>query len=186
MRINYVGELGWELHCAEADQVALYGQLLAAAREVGAGPVGARALGSLRIEKGYGSWGREYTPEYWPQESGLDRLVRTDKGAFLNRDAYVGLAQRPARARLVMLKVEADGTDATGGEPIFLPDGTPVGHVSSGAYGYFVGMSLAMGYVETGRATPGDRLTVAILGRDHDAILLDRPPFDADGERLRA
>ncbi|MBB3770370.1 dimethylglycine dehydrogenase [Angulomicrobium tetraedrale] len=186
LRVSFTGDLGWELHCAEADQTTLYGALLDAGRELGAGPVGGRALASLRIEKGYGSWGREYSPEYWPQETGLDRLVKLDKGDFLNRDAYLAIADRPARSRLVMLKVEAEGTDATGGEPIFLADGTPVGHVSSGAYGYSVGMSLALGYVEAGRAAPGDRLTVAILGRDHPAVLLDAPPFDAAGARLRA
>ncbi len=186
LRVSFTGDLGWELHCAEADQVALYSALLTAADEFGAGPVGSRALGSLRIEKGYGSWSREYSPEYWPQETGLDRLIKLDKGEFLNRAAYVELADRPARDRLVMLKVEAVEADATGGEPIFLPDGTPVGHVSSGAYGYSVGMSLALGYLKSGSAKPGDKLTVAILGRPHEAVLLEQPPFDPEGLRLRA
>jgi dimethylglycine dehydrogenase len=141
---------------------------------------------SLRVEKGYGSWGREYSPEYWPQEVKLDRLIKLEKGAFLNRDAYLGIADRPARDELIMIAIEAKNADASGGEPIFLPDGTPVGQVTSGAYGYSVGMSLALGYVKAGTAKSGDALTVAILGQPHPAVLLERPPFDPEGRRLRA
>ncbi|WP_292279124.1 glycine cleavage T C-terminal barrel domain-containing protein, partial [Mesorhizobium sp.] len=68
----------------------------------------------------------------------------------------------------------------------FLPDGTPIGQVSSGAYGYFVDQSLAMGYVKAGTAKAGDKVTVAILGRPHDAVLLAHPPFDPEGKRLRS
>lgn len=185
LRVSFTGDLGWELHCAESDQIALYSALLEAGRSIDAGPVGSRALMSLRIEKGYGSWSREYSPEYWPQESGLERLVRMDKGDFLNREAYAAIAGKPPRDRLVMLSIAARDADATGGEPIFLPDGMPVGQVSSGAYGYSVGMSLALGYIKNETAKPGDRVTVAILGQPHDAILLERPPFDPDGKRLR-
>ena len=129
---------------------------------------------SLRIEKGYGSWGREYSPEYWPQEVGLDRLVKMDKGDFLNRDAYAG-HRRPAAARRAGHAGDRDGgADASGGEPIFLADGTPVGQVSSGAYGHSVGMSLAMGYVKAGSAKAGDTVSVAILGRPHKAVILER------------
>jgi dimethylglycine dehydrogenase len=186
LRVSFTGDLGWELHCAEGDQIALYGALLEAGREVNAGPVGSRALMSLRIEKGYGSWSREYSPEYWPQETGLERLIRMDKGDFLNRSAYSAIAEKPPRDRLVILSITAKDADASGGEPIFLPDSTPIGQVTSGAYGYTVGKSLALGYVKNNGVKPGDKLTVAILGRPHDAILLEHPPFDPEGKRLRA
>ncbi|CAN7332188.1 GcvT family protein [Mesorhizobium caraganae] len=186
LRVSFTGDLGWELYCPVADQVALYGALLKAGSEVGAGPVGSRALMSLRVEKGYGSWSREYSPEYWPQEVKFDRLVKMDKGAFLNRDAYAAIAEKPARDQLIMLSIAAKDADATGGEPIFLPDGTPIGQVSSGAYGYFVEQSLALGYVKAGSAKAGDKVSVAILGRPHDAVLLSEPPFDPEGKRLRA
>ncbi|TIU01150.1 MAG: FAD-dependent oxidoreductase [Mesorhizobium sp.] len=186
LRVSFTGDLGWELYCEEKDQTALYNALLDAARQEGGGPVGSRALMSLRVEKGYGSWGREYSPEYWPQEVKFDRLIKMDKGDFLNRDAYAALASKPARDELIMISIEAKDADATGGEPIFLPDGTPVGQVTSGAYGYHVGMSLALGYVKAGSVKSGDAVTVAILGRPHNAVLLERPPFDPDGKRLRA
>ncbi|MFZ1469030.1 MAG: FAD-dependent oxidoreductase [Paracoccaceae bacterium] len=184
IRVSFTGDLGWELHCDAADQIALYTALLDAGRPLGAGPVGSRALGSLRIEKGYGSWGREYSPEYWPQESGLDGLIKPDKD-FLNKSAWSAIADQPPRDRMVMLEIDATTADATGGEPIFLPDGTPIGQVSSGAYGYSVGKSLAIGYVKAAFYQPGLAVDVAILGHPHPAHLLGKPPFDAEGKRLR-
>ncbi|MEO0372240.1 MAG: glycine cleavage T C-terminal barrel domain-containing protein, partial [Pseudomonadota bacterium] len=182
------GDLGWELHCAAQDQEALYAALLEAGEAVGAGPVGSRALMSLRLEKGYGSWSREYSPEYWPHEVGFARLCKMDKD-FLNRDAARVAMETPPREALVLMQLDeadvtASGADATGGEPIFFK-GTGVGRVTSGAYGYTVGMSLAMGYVTSGTALPGDDVDVMVLGQPHRATVLAAPPFDPAGHRLR-
>ncbi|SDE33525.1 GcvT family protein [Ruegeria marina] len=185
IRVSFTGDLGWELHCAEGDQVRLYTALIAAAREIGGGPVGSRALGSLRIEKGYGSWGREYSPEYWPQEVALERLIKADK-EFLNKAAWLKIKDNPVREVLSVFEIEAaHGADASGGEPIFTPDGRPVGRVTSGAYGYSVGKSLAIGYANPAVASPGDALEVYLLGKPHKAVLLAEPPFDPAGARLR-
>ena len=186
IRVSFTGDLGWELHCAVDDQVALYEILLEAAAAHGGGPVGGRALGALRIEKGYGSWGREYSPEYWPQEAGLHGLIKLDKN-FLNKEAYLKISNTPPRESLTMFEVDVtDNADANGGEPIFLADGTPVGRVTSGSYGYTVGKSLAIGYAREGVVSAGDRVEIFILGKPHAATVLDKPPFDAGGERLRA
>ena len=187
LRVSFTGDLGWELHCAAGDQQRLYAALLEAGKAVGAGPVGSRALMSLRLEKGYGSWGREYSPEYWPQEVGLEGLVKFDK-PFLNRDAAAEAMAKPARERMVVLALdEADVTasnaDATGGEPIFL-NGAGIGRVSSGGYGYGVNRSLALASIKAGN--PGDRVEVMVLGRPHGAEILAEPPFDPKGARLRA
>jgi len=185
IRVSFTGDLGWELHCDEADQAALYDALLEAAKEHGGGPVGGRALGSLRIEKGYGSWGREYSPEYWPQETGMTRLIKLDKD-FLNKDAYLRISNAAPRQLLTMFEIDADNNaDASGSEPIFLGDGTPVGHVTSGAFGYSVGKSLALGYVTAGIVSPGDEVEVHILGQPHRARVLAEPPFDGAGLKLR-
>ncbi len=186
IRVSFTGDLGWELHCAEEDQVTLYTALLQAAKAEDGGPVGGRALGSLRIEKGYGSWGREYSPEYWPQEVALDRLIKLDKD-FLNKEAYLAVKDNSPRERLSVFEVEiTDDADASGGEPIFLPDGTPVGRVTSGAFGYSVGKSLALGFVKDGTAVAGDSVEIFILGKPHRAKLLAEPPFDPKGLKLRA
>jgi len=184
LRVSFTGDLGWELHCPAADQPRLYAALLEAGAPLGAGPVGARALMSLRLEKGYGSWGRDYSPEYWPQESGLSGLVRADKD-FLNRPAWAAIADRPPRETLTLLEVDAGEADAAGGEPVFLPDGTPLGQVSSGGYGHAVERSLALAYLRAGAVAPGETVHVALLGRPHAARVLERPPFDPDGLRLR-
>lgn len=184
LRVSFTGDLGWELHCRTKDQVALYTALLDAGRNLGAGPVGSRALMSLRIEKGYGSWSREYSPEYWPQEVGFERLCKLDKD-FLNKDAYVALKDNPAREMLSIIEVlDVTDADATGGEPIFLSDGTPVGRVTSGTYGYTIEKSLALGFLKG--VEPGAEVDVMILGKPHRGIVLAEPPFDPAGARLRA
>ena len=187
LRVSFTGDLGWELHCKTKDQAALYAALLEAGEQFGAGPVGSRALMSLRVEKGYGSWSREYSPEYWPQEVGLDRLCKMEK-SFLNKEAVAETLAKEPREHLVLLALDAEATDAsnadaTGGEPIF-KDGQGIGRVTSGAYGYSVGMSLALGYVANAQA--GDEVDVMVLGRPHKAVVLNEPPFDPKGERLRA
>ena len=189
LRVSFTGDLGWELHCRTEDQETLYRALLEAGRAVGAAPVGARALMSLRLEKGYGSWSREYSPEYFPHEVGLAGLCKMDKD-FLHKDAARRAMAEPPRETLVLIHldeaaVSASNADATGGEPI-LQNGAPVGRVTSGAYGYWVGMSLALGYVRAGSAAPGDAVEVMVLGRAHPARILPAPPFDPDGARLRA
>ena len=183
LRVSFTGDLGWELHCKTEDQLRLYDALIEAGKEFGAGPVGSRALMSLRVEKGYGSWSREYSPEYWPQEVGLDRLIKMDK-EFLNKDVYAALADNAPRETLSIIEVlNVDQADATGGEPIF-KDGVGIGRVTSGAYGYSVGMSLALGFVRGVAA--GDMVDVMVLGQPHKATVLAEPPFDPKGARLRA
>lgn len=188
LRVSFTGDLGWEIHCRQEDQARVYAALLEAAKASGGGPVGSRALMALRIEKGYGSWGREYSPEYWPQEVGLAPLIKINK-EFLHKSSYLKVKDNAPREVLSLIHVQDTGTaeaaaDATGGEPVFLPDGTPVGRVTSGAYGYGVGMSLAMGYLKDTPA--GTAVDVMILGRPHRGVVLSEPPFDPQGKALRA
>ena len=171
IRVSFTGDLGWELHCAETDQMTLYTALLEAAAQHGGGPAGGRALGALRIEKGYGSWGREYSPEYWPQEAGLERLIKLDKD-FLNKDAYLKISNTPPREKLTMFEVEAsENADASGGEPIFLADGTPVGRVTSGAYGYGVGKSPPLAIPSTSWSR---MVTGLVMPASHAATVLGK------------
>ncbi|MEL6432214.1 MAG: FAD-dependent oxidoreductase [Pseudomonadota bacterium] len=189
LRVSFTGDLGWELHCKTEDQDRLYGALLETAKEFEAGPVGARALMSLRVEKGYGSWSREYSPEYFPHEVGLAALCKMDKD-FLHKEAARQAMMKPPREHMVLIHIDEDavgasGADATGGEPI-RKSGKPVGRVTSGTYGYTVGKSLALGYVRAGTAEPGDEVEVMVLGQPHKGIILNEPPFDPKGEKLRA
>jgi len=190
LRVSFTGDLGWELHCATEDQAQLYSALLEAGKDFSAGPVGARALMSMRVEKGYGSWSREYSPEYFPHEVGFAPLCKLDKD-FLNKEAAEKAMAEPEREELVLIHIdEADVTasnaDATGGEPIRDVNGIPVGRVTSGTYGYTVGMSLALGYVKAGTVKAGDAVEVMVLGKPHAGRILHEPPFDPKGEKLRA
>jgi dimethylglycine dehydrogenase len=186
LRVSFTGDLGWEIYVDEAKQLDLYDALLETGADLGVRPVGGRSLLSLRVEKGYGSWGREYSPEYWPQEVGLDRLIKLDKPDFLGRAAYLKLKDKPPREKLVTFEVQTTTADANGGEPIFTPDGEPVGRVSSGAFGHSVGASIALGVVKTAHAIPGAESDIAILGIPHPATLLGAPTFDPEGARLRS
>ena len=185
IRVSFSGDLGWEVYVPLEHQLSLYDALFEAGKDLGIRAIGSRSLLSLRVEKGYGSWSREYSPEYWPQEVGLDRLIKLDKPEFLGREAYIALKDNPPREKLVIVEVETTNADANGGEPVFLRDGTPVGRVSSGAYGHTVDMSLALCFIKTEHAAAGTELDVAILGLPHAGRILEKPPFDPDGERLR-
>jgi len=187
LRVSFTGDLGWEVYCNTADQKALYTALLEAGKEFGAGPVGSRALMAMRVEKGYGSWSREYSPEYWPHEQGMDRLCKMDKD-FLNKAALQAVLAQEPREQMVLLHlneaaVTASNADATGGEPVF-KDGNGIGRVTSGAYGYSVGFSLALAMVKD--VGPGDEVEVMVLGQPHKAKILHQPPFDPTGKKLRA
>ena len=187
LRVSFTGDLGWEVYCNTADQKAIYTALLEAGKEFGAGPVGSRALMAMRVEKGYGSWSREYSPEYWPHEQGMDRLCKMDKD-FLNKAALQAVLAQEPREQMVLLHlneaaVTASNADATGGEPVF-KDGNGIGRVTSGAYGYSVGFSLALAMVKD--VGPGDEVQVMVLGQPHKAKILHQPPFDPTGKKLRA
>lgn len=187
LRVSFTGDLGWELYCDKHNQLELYKLLIENASQIGGGPVGSRALMSLRLEKGYGSWGREYSPEYWPHEVGLERLI-ANKPNFINKNEVESVLALPAREQLVVLKLnEADvrksNADALGGEPIF-KDGYGIGRVTSGGYGYSVNMSLALGFVKG--IESGEEVDVMVLGKPHKAIVLSEPPFDPESSILRS
>ena len=183
LRVSFTGSLGWELHCNETDQVKLYEALLDVASHLGGGAVGSRALGSLRIEKGYGSWGREYSQEYWPQEVGLSGLIKPDKD-FLHKDAYLSVKDNPPREVLCVFEMEAGRADASGGEPIFTPDGQAVGRVTSGAYGYHVEKSLALGFANPQVAGPGNMVEIFVLGQPHKARILQPRSRNGTGSKM--
>ena len=187
LRVSFTGDLGYEIYVPETDQQALYQALLDAGQELSVRPVGSRALMSLRLEKGYGSWGREYSPEYWPQEVGLDRLIKLDKDEdFLGKQAYIELMDQPPRERLVVMRVDTPhNADPVGGEPIFSRSGDYIGRVSSGGYSYTTEQGLALGFLKPAYCEPGTAVDVSALGLPHNGTVLREAPFDPSGLRLR-
>ena len=189
IRVSFTGDLGFEIYVDEANQLDLYRSLLDIGKTHGIAPVGSRALGSMRIEKGYGSWGREYSPEWYPKESRMNALVKADKPSFHGKAAYLELMDKPPRQLLCGFTIKTepgpDGADAWGGEPIFRGD-QYVGRITSGSYSFTFNTSVALGYVDAEFAVPGDGFQVAVLGLPHEATLLAEPLFDPKGRRLRS
>ena len=162
LRVNFVGELGWELHHPIEYQLQIFDALMAVGEKFGLGQCGMRAMDSLRIEKSYRMWGQDLTTEYSALEAGLDRFVSLDKGAFVGREALLKQRRDGVPQRFVTLAVEADDADALGNEPIYR-DGRMVGRATAGAYGHAVKKSLALAYVEPEAAAPGTALEIEIL-----------------------
>ena len=190
-RLSYTGELGFELWVAPEYQRALFDALMAAGEEFGIALFGFRALMSLRLEKSYGTWFREYRPIYTPLEAGIERYLRLDH-EFIGRDAHEReVASGGPQRRLVTFVVEPDPddpADVLGDEPIW-HDGAVVGWVTSGAYGHTVSASLALGYVPAALAAPdgpGARgFEIEIIGRRRPARLQPEPVVDPRGLRMR-
>ncbi len=184
LRISFTGELGYEIYFPPEYQRALLAAIEASGEDLGVRLVGGRALGSLRIEKGFPSWGTELSPDYSPFEAGLGRFVKLDKPDFIGRDAALRLKQQAPDYRLSLLSVDATDADAWGGEPL-LRDGEYVGYVSSAAYGHCAGKSLALAYLKRDTASATDDLSVELIGEPHAVHLLDAPAVDPKGERMR-
>ncbi|MBA2255519.1 MAG: FAD-dependent oxidoreductase, partial [Chloroflexi bacterium] len=187
-RLSYTGDLGYELWVAPEHQRALFDLLLDAGAAHGMRLFGFRALMSLRLEKGYGTWFREYRPIYTPLEAGLTTYIDLDH-EFIGRAAHEAeLATGPAR-RLVTLIVDPDPDDPAdpiGDEPIW-HDGAVVGWVTSGGYAHHSRASVALGYVPAHLATPGavGGFEIEIIGRRRPARLQPEPLFDPEGRRMR-
>ncbi len=184
-RISFTGELGYEIWVPSDGQLVLYEALTAAGADLGLTLFGARALHSLRLEKSFGTWAREYRPIYTPAEAGLDRFVAVDKGEFIGRAAVLRDRQEPPKRRLVTLVVDAGDADAIGDEPVWHDDKV-VGWITSGGYGHCVGKSIAMGYVPSALAKASEQFEVEILGERRRAELAEHALHDPRGERMRA
>ena len=183
-RISFTGELGYEIWIPSDCQAALYDAMVAAGADLGLKHFGARTLNSLRLEKSFGNWAREYRPIYTPSEAGLDRFVDVSKSGFIGRDAVLhDRAQGPAR-RLVTFVVDAGDADAIGDEPVW-HDGKVVGWITSGGYGHCVGKSIALGYVPASLVSAASGFEIEILGERRSASIAREPLYDPKGERMR-
>ncbi len=183
-RISYTGDLGYEITVAAAHQVALHQALAEAGRGLSLRPFGMRAMMSLRLEKSFGAWLREYRPDYTAAETGLDRFISFKKNDFVGRDAAMAERDHPPARRLCTLVVDAADADAWGDEPIWR-DGEVVGFVTSGGYAHFVERSVALGFVPTEMAEAGAEFEIELLGELRPASLMTAPLFDPHGKRMR-
>jgi dimethylglycine dehydrogenase len=186
LRVNFVGELGWELHHPIETQNALFDLLMEAGRDFELKPFGIRAMDSLRLEKSYRLIPRELSIEYAALESGLGRFVHLDNRDFVGRDGLLAWQRRGFKNQLVTLEVAGvTDADARGSEPIYR-GAELVGRCTSGGFGWRIGKSLALAMVAPALAATGTEFEVAILGKRHRATIIPDSPFDPKNERLRS
>ena len=182
LRVNYVGELGWELHPPMEHLEELYDALQEAGAAFGLTDFGLYAVNSLRLEKGYRGWGAELTNEVTMIDADMARFLRLDKDDFTGKRAT--LEQQDRNFQLVYFEVDATDSDVRGSEPLYHGD-VCVGVTTSGGYGHYVRKSLGFGYVPPALAQPGTELGVDLLGERRPARVLKDPVYDPANERLR-
>jgi dimethylglycine dehydrogenase len=185
LRINYVGELGWELHVPIAQLENVYDLLWAAGEEFGIANFGMYALSSLGKEKAYYSWGVELINEITLIEAGMERFVDFDKGDFIGRDALIRRGGEQLAWKIAYFEVAAEDAEVRGGEPAY--DGEKVvGVTTSGAYGHAVQKSLGFVYLRPEYAIPGTTFDIQILGHRRPAKVLAEAAYDPQNKRLRS
>lgn len=184
LRVSYVGELGWELTTRADLGLRLWDTLWAAGQELGVIAGGRAAFNSLRLEKGYRSWGTDVTTEHDPYEAGLGFAVRLDRGEFIGRDALEQRRAESPQRKLGCLVLDDREVVVMGSEPVYT-DGSPVGYVTSADYGATVGASIAYAWLPAEIAVPGRQVEVEYFGERHAARVAEEPLFDPDMTRLR-
>jgi dimethylglycine dehydrogenase len=184
LRINYVGELGWELHIPMEKMMGVYEALTQAGARHDIRLFGTYAMNSLRMEKAYRAWGAELTSEVDLFEASMDRFVALEKPEFIGKSSMVARMRDGWRIKLVYLEVDAADADCLGNEPVY-HEGRLAGVTTSGAYGHLVKKSLAFAYVDPELAASGAPLDILMLGERRKARMLDEAAWDPLNKRLR-
>ncbi|RBI85115.1 glycine cleavage system protein T [Rhodosalinus halophilus] len=184
-RVSYTGDLGYEIFCDPMVQRALWTTLWEAGRPHGMKPFGMRAMMSLRLDRFFGSWGAEYSPDYTAAETGLDRFISWKKNVdFVGREAAERERRNGAARTLRPFEVDALDADVHAYEPIWI-GGEVKGFCTSGGYSHHADTAVALGLIPAEAAQPGLEVEIEILGEMRPARMLETPLFDPDGARLR-
>jgi dimethylglycine dehydrogenase len=184
-RAGFTGELGYEVWTTPDYFATLYDDILEAGRDLGLTHFGGRALSSLRLEKAYGSFNKDFRPDHTPGETGLDRFVDFSKAEFTGRAAALAERAAGAKRRFVVMEVADADAEVVGYESI-MKEGAAVGYVTSGAYGHCLDRSLAAGYVPAELAREGARFEIDVLGEMRAATVHLEALYDPQGLRLRS
>ena len=187
LRVNFVGELGWELHHPIEMQNYIFDELMRVGSEFNVKPFGIRAMDSMRIEKSYRLIPREMSIEYSALESGLHRFVKLDKACdFVGKAGLSAWQKKGFNNTFVTLEVHGiTDADARGSEGIY-KNGELIGRATSGGFGFRVNKSLALGMVLSNYAIEGAELEIEILGQRHRATVIPESAFDAENLALRS
>lgn len=183
--VSFSGELAYEIHVPNSQLYAAYLALRKAGEDCGLKLFGARAIESMRLEKGYLHWKADILTEFDPFETGLDRFVKLDKEDFIGKTALQSRLDQGPTKKLVTLDVGCDHAAAHAGASVML-DGTVVGTVTSGDWGHRVSRNLALAFIRPDLATPGSLASIDILGDHIPAKVIDAAPYDPASDRVRA
>ena len=184
-RVSYSGDRGYEIYLPWQNQAALYQVLSEAGKDFDLRPFGMRAMMSLRLDKSFGSWMREFKPDYTPLETGLDRFVAYDKPAdFIGKSAALAEREQGVERKLCTFEVAAGDADAVAWEPIWHA-GEVVGYVTSGGYSHHAQKSIAFGFLPLELVEEGREVEIEILGDMIPARLYSAPIFDPKNQYLR-
>ncbi len=184
LRVSYVGELGWELYATADLGLRLWDLLHGAGQPIGVIPAGRGAFNGLRLEKGYRSWGADMTTEHDPYEAGLGFAVKPDKGDFVGREALLRRKEAGPRRRLSCLLLDDPQVVVMGGEPVYHGAGV-VGYVTSAAYGYSIGQSIAYAWLPPELSDVDAQVGIEYFGERHGAAVAEEPLFDPAMKRMR-
>lgn len=177
--ISYSGEQAFELHIHNNQLYAAYQILTEAGQGFGLSHFGMRAIDSMRLEKGYGHWKKDFITEFNPFEAGLSRFVELNKD-FPGKSGLIAQMDAGNRRERVMLDIHCNAGPAQPGEGVFAADGAPVGSISSGAWGYRTGKNLAMAYVDPARAQAGSEVEVFLMGVQVGATICELCLYDPE------
>ena len=185
MGVSFSGELAYEIHVPNASLYAAYLALRDAGAPFDLHLFGARAVESMRMEKGFLHWKSEIITEFDPFETGLDRFVKLNKGDFVGRDALLIRGAEPPRRKLVTLEISAQNRPAHGGASLTDAEQI-VGTITSGEWGHRTGLNLAMAFVKPEYSAVGSEMMLDACGDLVKATVIEPCSFDPSGSRMRS
>ena len=184
-RVSYTGDLGFEIYCGPNKQCDLWEVLWNAGAEFDIKPFGMRAMMSLRLDKFFGSWLSEFSPDYTPAETGLDKFINFKKDYdFIGRSAAYAEHINGCERKLCIFEVDADDADVVGYEPISLGNKV-VGFCTSGGFSHHTGKSIAFGFLPVTEINDSAEVQIEIMGRQKLAKILTKPIFDSNNSKMR-
>ncbi len=184
-RVSFTGDLGFEIFCDTQSQRHLWDVLWAAGADFGMRPFGMRAMMSLRLDRFFGSWQREFSPDYTAAETGLDRFISFDKNdPFIGRDIAEAERVAPPERTLAAFEVATENCDVVAYEPVWVGDDV-VGFCTSGGFSHWLNKSIAFALVPRSLDLADTKFEIEILGNRYAATYLPKPLFDPDAARLR-
>jgi dimethylglycine oxidase len=184
LRVSYVGELGWELYASADLGLRLWDVLYGVGRTLGVIAAGRGAFSGMRLEKGYRMWGTDMTTEHDPYEAGLGFAVKLDKGEFVGREALLRRKEEAPRRKLSCLLLDNSSVVVMGSEPVYA-EGRSAGYVTSAAYGYSIGQSIAYAWLLPELSEEGAKVEIEYFGERHGATVAEEPLFDPAMKRMR-